>query len=101
MEEIHLYAAAGNLNEIISIVNNDATTLDRVIAAEELDALQGNTPLIFASFYGHVDVMTWLLEHGANINHQNQQGQSALMSAICRNHQAAVSLLLQRGADGR
>ena len=35
-------------------------------------SFQGDTPLILASFYGHIDVVQLLIESKANINYKNK-----------------------------
>ena len=46
-----------------------------------------------------VEVMTLLLDRGARIDDQDNRGRTALMIAAELNHEAAVDLLLARGAD--
>jgi ankyrin repeat protein len=41
----------------------------------------GNSPLILASMKGHLGIVDRLVIHGANINHQNNNGWTALMWA--------------------
>lgn len=36
------------------------------------------TPLIYASLYNKVDLLTWLIDNGANVNHQDKNGYAAL-----------------------
>ena len=42
----------------------------------------GYTPLMWASKYGHTDIVVELLKHNkVNVNHQNKNGNTALMWA--------------------
>jgi len=51
-----------------------------------------------ASFGGYLDILALLLDCGANINHQDNEGMDSLHWAIRRHHPEAVKLLLERGA---
>ncbi len=42
---------------------------------------QGWTPLMIASYNGHLEPLRWLIESGANPDHQNRRGTTALMYA--------------------
>ena len=51
----------------------------------------------------HVDMARWLLEHGADVNRADKDGETALMTAAGSSSTAEpdlVSLLLAKGADG-
>lgn len=60
---------------------------------------QGKTALMYAASQGRLDIVQWLLDHGADVNLQNIDGQTALVHAILKNHEYIVRLLLQHGAD--
>jgi ankyrin repeat protein len=60
----------------------------------------GESPLMAASRAGRADIVTVLLEHGANVDaKENVRGQTALMWAVSQRHPEVVRLLLQHGAD--
>lgn len=61
--------------------------------------LGGKTALQLASGQGDVHVMQMLLDAGADINHRDLHGMSALMEACCYGNEAAAELLASRGAD--
>lgn len=83
-------------------------SLEAVIAAldsggdiEESD-LHGHSglPLRLACFFGHVAIVTELIERGANIFASNAEGPEApLRIAARRNHQDIVDLLLKSVSD--
>ena len=74
----------------------------------DVNARYGNdlTALMWAAGYSSeagikdvVEVMTLLLDRGAQIDDQDNRGRTALMIAAELGHAAAVDLLLARGAD--
>ena len=62
--------------------------------------LQGETPLMLAARNGNLDAMKVLLDSKADVNAKEKlRGTTALMWASEQSHPAAISFLLQRGAD--
>jgi len=57
------------------------------------------TPLINAAEGGHVDVVSLLLDRGANIDHIDPECQNALIRASEKGRLEVVKLLVARGAD--
>ncbi|CAI8025174.1 Ankyrin repeat domain-containing protein 50 [Geodia barretti] len=47
---------------------------------------------------GHTETVQRLLEAGANVNHQNKEGSTALLYAGWKGHSEVVKLLLGAGA---
>jgi hypothetical protein len=69
-----------------------------------VDALGDNLDLIGAAFHGHWKVCEFLIEQGANVNHQDGvSGESALHAALCKPNRPAydlvVEVLIAAGAD--
>jgi len=57
-------------------------------------------PLLYAAYYGRVDIGRVLLEHGANVNAEGfSHRDSALQVASGRGHLAFAEMLIQHGAD--
>ena len=50
----------GNLEEVIEMVEDDPSVVD-------ITNNDGMTPLYYASYHGLVDMVTYLLDHGADI----------------------------------
>jgi len=59
------------------------------------------TPLLAAAAAAPVELVTALLDAGANVNARDGRGMTPLMMAVATNHQnpAVIRLLLGRGAD--
>lgn len=52
-----------------------------------------------AASEGHLEIVRWLLDHGAKPNGVPGQGGGPLVAAVIAGHRGIVSLLLERGAD--
>ena len=64
-----------------------------------LEPGMGLTPLHLAAQSGNPDVLSLLLDHGAIIDQPSATlGHTALMDALLHKHEAAVRVLLKRGA---
>lgn len=79
IEELFLNAIAGDLRGCLSY-----------------EDLKGSNLLIIASEFGLVKVVTKLLELGVNPNIRNLQGNTALICAATKGHEAVVKVLLAR-----
>ena len=64
-----------------------------------VDRKDGSTPLHKAAKKGYATKIEWLLLHGANINAQNYNLESALFCATDHGHVLTVRLLVNHGAD--
>ena len=60
-----------------------------------------DTALMKAAGQGHIEVVRFLLEQGADLNIRNTQRQDALMFAAAGGHFAMVIFLLDKGANAR
>jgi len=59
----------------------------------------GSTPLIVAASVGHLQVVDYLLNKGADIQAVNKMGMGALHYAVIGEHLDVVKLLIEKGAD--
>jgi quinoprotein dehydrogenase-associated probable ABC transporter substrate-binding protein len=59
----------------------------------------GYTPLMLATISGSDELVTALIDHGANVNAANPGGVTALMIAAAGNHSSVAAGLLKSGAD--
>ena len=60
---------------------------------------QNETPLLYASSMGSIEMATILLKHGADINARDEDNQTCLHTAAYYNHVAVVKLFLENNAD--
>jgi len=63
------------------------------------DPMGGATPLITAATFGRMEVALALIEAGAELDSQNNDGSTALHTAAFLCHPEMVRLLLENGAD--
>ena len=102
-------------SETETVVKPPATDIHTATFLGDLDAIQqhiqagtdlderepavGSSPLITAAVFGKTEVARALIEAGADVNLQNQEGSTALHSAafLCRTE--IVEMLLANGAD--
>jgi len=59
----------------------------------------GYTPLHWAAWFGNIEIVGYLISHGADINKKTKQGDTALHLAACKKHTATVEYLLELGID--
>lgn len=57
------------------------------------------TPLLLAASGGHNEIVRLLLEHGAEVNHMDIMGNTALMYAAAGNHPHTTKELLEKLPD--
>lgn len=90
--EIHDAAGEGDLVKIKALISENP---DLVSAVNE----RGSTPLHSASFGGHLEVVRFLLQKGAEIDAVNGGGFTPLHLATFAGHREVVEFLLDQGAN--
>ncbi|KAL7938651.1 hypothetical protein V8C35DRAFT_288776 [Trichoderma chlorosporum] len=68
-------------------------------AVDPKDDVQRTTPLLSVSFRDHMDLISLLLENGADVNYTDMTDESPLLSAIYGGNEDVIKLLLDHGAD--
>eukprot|EP00953_Heterococcus_sp_UTEX-ZZ885_P034824 18017-Heterococcus_DN1.PRE.1 len=86
-------AATGDLAEVERTIAEGAPIEGRN------KALAGSTALIAATEGGHADVVTRLIELGANVNAVNRMGEPPLSIAVSRGDEDIARALLAHGAS--
>ena len=86
-----------------AIVNNDIETVKKHIAAKknlnEKDPMGGSSPLITAALFGRTEIAKLLIDAGADLSIQNNDGSTALHVAAFFCHPEIVKMLLKKGVD--
>jgi ankyrin repeat protein len=86
-----------------AVVTNNLEAVKQHIAAgsnlNEKDPFGGSSPLISASVFGKPEAARILIDAGADLNFQNNDGSTALHTAAFFCHPDIVKMLLDKGAD--
>lgn len=90
--DIHGAAINGDLKGIKKMIERKVVDVDKTQS-------NGNTALQFAASNGHHEIVNYLIENGADLNHQDKQGQTALSDAAAHNCVKCVHALISAGAD--
>jgi len=88
-------ASNGEVDKVKSLVTGDAK---KYIGVDAPDS-DGTPPLIYASCFGHQEVVSILLDAGAKVDQQDRNQWSALMWAMTNRHKGIAKLLLDHGAS--
>jgi len=88
---IHKAAHGGDLKRVREIIEKDPSQIN-------VQDVGGFTPLQLASGKGHIGVVEYLLEHGADTELGNNVGYRPLSLAAKFGHYETVRVLLERGA---
>jgi len=91
--------AHGDNAMMLAALKGQLDIVQRLRAAGATLDPSGWTPLIYAATGGHVPVVRYLLDQGADINAASPNGTTALMMAIREHRLEVAELLLRRGAD--
>lgn len=91
VDDIHEAARSGDIEKLKSLIAQDSALVD---ARNE----EGHTPLHSAAMEGRIDVVMFLLEHGADADARNTADQSPLLYAAYTNHADIVQVLIEHGA---
>jgi ankyrin repeat protein len=78
--------------------NENVKKLLLEVGIDALDSYQ-RTSLIWTSFYNNTELLKWLIDNQANINHRDRNGFSALHFAAKEQCFNAVEILINNKAD--
>jgi len=96
--ELFMAIRRDNFKEVLRLIKQ-LPVADRIDYVNQCDA-EGNPMIHCAVYYNaDVDILTLLLDYGANPNRLNNTRNSALHLACQRNHLRAIKTLIHYGAD--
>ncbi|KAL9109796.1 MAG: hypothetical protein Q9227_005665 [Pyrenula ochraceoflavens] len=94
-KSLNMAASNGDVDRIQRLVNGKAKNYVDVNQPDE----EGTVPLIYASCFGHQEVVAALIEAGAFVDKQDRNQWSALMWAMTNRHKSIAKTLLDHGAS--
>lgn len=92
---LNMAASNGDVDRVRKLVSGKAQKYVDVNKPDE----EGTVPLIYASCFGHHDVVAALLDAGAFVDYQDRNQWTALMWAMTNRHKTIAKLLLDHGAS--
>jgi len=96
-------AEAPGIDLHTAVISDNLEAVKQHIAAgsnlNEKDPFGGSSPLISAALFGKTEIARTLIDAGADINFQNNDGATALFTAAFFCRPEIVKLLLDKGAD--
>ncbi|KAI9928938.1 hypothetical protein MW887_001331 [Aspergillus wentii] len=94
-KSLNMAASNGDVDRVHKILGGKAKEYVDVNLPDE----EGTVPLIYASCFGHQDVVSALLGAGAFVDKQDRNQWSALMWAMTNRHKTIAKILLDHGAS--
>ncbi|PGH09371.1 hypothetical protein AJ79_05683 [Helicocarpus griseus UAMH5409] len=94
-KSLNMAASNGDVERVRKLVQGKAREFVDVNTPDE----EGTVPLIYASCFGHQEVVSALLEAGAYVDKQDRNQWSALMWAMTNRHKTIAKILLDHGAS--
>lgn len=91
-EEIDEYSEYRSLNRIGDLLEIRPNLLN-------IRNPDGTTPLMYASSKGYLNIVSFLVQKGADINLQDEYDSTALFYAVAKNNIDIIKFLLEKGAD--
>ncbi|MEM7176041.1 MAG: ankyrin repeat domain-containing protein, partial [Chlamydiota bacterium] len=85
-----------------AVENGYENTVKHILAHYNVDVnakMGGWPPLHYAAFYNSKEVAKILLQHGADVNAKNEDGETPLHYAAFYNNKEVADLLINAGAD--
>ncbi|KAK4938350.1 hypothetical protein LTR28_009623 [Elasticomyces elasticus] len=92
---LFMAASNGDAKRVQRLVRGQASSYVKVDAVDA----EGTPPLVYASCFGHKDVVLALLDSGAEVDKQDRNQWSPLMWAMTNRHKDIAKILLDHGAS--
>ncbi|KAI4234652.1 MAG: hypothetical protein LQ349_003653 [Xanthoria aureola] len=94
-KSLHMAASNGDIERVRRVLQGKAKPFIDVNAADE----EGRAPIIYASCFGHEDVVEALIKAGADVDKKDRNQWTALMWAMTNRHKDIAKMLLDNGAS--
>jgi len=91
-DELHDAAQIGDYTKVRDILKSSPNLIN-------VKDKHGNTPIVYAAWRGHTNIVTFLLSKGAKIDEANSQMWTPLHRAAYNGHLGAVQALVNSGAN--
>jgi len=91
-DSLRLAAKNNQLSVVVELLDHPGVNIDAADTGQR-------TSLIFAAREGHIEVVKYLLEKNAAVNHPDKYGQTPLVWASAEGKPDVVSILLEASAD--
>ncbi|MCF6776219.1 ankyrin repeat domain-containing protein [Thiotrichales bacterium 19X7-9] len=88
-EKLIGFIRTGDLDEVKGLLSGQSVNFN----------INGQTPLHLAAMFNQLEIINYLLDHGADINARDRYGNTALFYAVLNGHLSIVEQLLWRGAE--
>ncbi|KAI4274402.1 MAG: hypothetical protein LQ337_003974 [Flavoplaca oasis] len=94
-KSLHMAASNGDVERVRRLLQGKARSFIDVNATDE----EGRAPIMYASCFGHEDVVDALVEAGADVDKKDRNQWTALMWAMTNRHKNIAKMLLDNGAS--
>ena len=94
-KSFHNAASNGDVEQVAQLLRASVRQYIDINGPDE----EGTAPIIYASCFGHQDVVLTLLEAGAEVDRQDRNQWTPLMWAITNRHKDIAKMLLDKGAS--
>ncbi|KAI4121220.1 MAG: hypothetical protein LQ338_006487 [Usnochroma carphineum] len=94
-KSLHTAASNGDVERVNKILEGKAKAFIDVNSVDE----EGRAPIVYASCFGHEDVVLALIEAGADVDKKDRNQWTALMWAMTNRHKNIAKMLLDHGAS--
>ncbi|KAL8932507.1 MAG: hypothetical protein Q9216_006806 [Gyalolechia sp. 2 TL-2023] len=94
-KSLQMAASNGDVERVNRVLQGKAKAFIDVNGADE----EGRAPIVYASCFGHEDVVLALVQAGANLDITDRNQWTALMWAMTNRHRNIAKILLDHGAS--